>query len=82
MGEPRGPAINHHALQAFRKQLGLTQVELGGLVGTHPAHISRIEAGERRRPSLALTSALATALNVPIQALLAAGDSLTAGTAR
>lgn len=61
--------VNRHALRALRRAAGLTQTELARRVDIHSAHLSRIEAGQRRRPSRVLTARFAEELKVPVEAL-------------
>jgi DNA-binding XRE family transcriptional regulator len=68
----RGPKLNRHALRALRLETGLTQVGLSRRSGVDDTYISRLEAGRRCWPAIRITEALATALDVPTEALLAA----------
>jgi predicted transcriptional regulator/DNA-binding XRE family transcriptional regulator len=58
-------------LRHYRRARGLTLDELGAAVGRAPSHLSLIENG-RREPKLSLLRALAGALEVPLNDLLAA----------
>lgn len=71
MRSARGPRINAYALTAFRKQTGQTQTQLAEAANLSPSHVSRLESGKRKWPSLRITEALAGALGVPVSALLA-----------
>jgi len=53
-----------------RRSLGLTQAELGGLVGVSKNTITRIEIGNRR-PSIYLLERLADTFGCSIRSLLA-----------
>lgn len=55
-------------VHGFRRQLGMTMVELAKLAGLSPGMLSKIERGQTS-PSLATLAALARALNVPVTAL-------------
>lgn len=52
-----------------RKELGLTQQNLAGLVGTDEFYISNIETG-KRKPGSKFLIALSNALSIPIDSLL------------
>ncbi len=58
-----------HPVKAWRNYRGLTQEELARRTGTSKAYISHIERG-LRQPALALTRALAAALNAPLDVLV------------
>lgn len=58
-----------HPVRAWREYRGLTQEELARRTGTSKAYISHIERG-MRQPALALTRALAAALNAPLEVLV------------
>ena len=58
------------ALNRLRLERGLTVTALAGEAGVSPAMVSRIENAQVS-PSLAMLSALAGALSVPVMALLA-----------
>jgi transcriptional regulator with XRE-family HTH domain len=55
-------------VHGFRKDLGMTVVELARLAGLSPGMLSKIERGQTS-PSLATLKSLAGALNVPVTAL-------------
>ena len=57
-------------LKEMRKKNELSQKELGELAGFSNAEISRIESGDRQKPSPALLKAIAPHLNVPYEELL------------
>ncbi|MDG4790388.1 helix-turn-helix transcriptional regulator [Micromonospora sp. WMMD1102] len=59
-------------MRALRLETGLTQVALARRSGVDDTYISRLEAGRRVWPAIRITQALAAALNVPTDALLAA----------
>lgn len=71
MRSARGPRINAIALAAIRERSGQTQTQLAAAASLSPSHVSRLEAGKRKWPSLRVTRALAEALDVPVSALLA-----------
>jgi transcriptional regulator with XRE-family HTH domain len=54
-----------HQVRAFRKQLGMTVVEVAKQAGLSPGMLSKIENGNTS-PSLATLSALSRTLNVPV----------------
>ncbi len=58
-----------HPVRAWREYRGMTQEELARRAGTSKAYISHIERG-MRQPALALTGALAAALDAPLEALV------------
>ncbi|MCI1659912.1 helix-turn-helix transcriptional regulator [Bifidobacterium psychraerophilum] len=60
--------VLHNNLKALRKQAGLSQVELAGLVGTSRNTISSIETGQFS-PTAKLALILCTALNVKFEEL-------------
>ena len=64
-------------LQALRIDAGLTQKALAARVGCAQSEISRIEQGSRT-VSVERLQQLATALEVPVSALLEDGTSLAA----
>lgn len=68
----RGPRINGVALQALRRARQESLVDVSVRSGVDHSYISRLERGERRYPAIRITSALAQALDVPVEALLAA----------
>lgn len=70
----RGPRINGVALQALRKARQESLVALSTRSGVDHSYISRLERGERQYPAIRITSALAEALDVPVEALLAVED--------
>ncbi|MFT9111700.1 MAG: helix-turn-helix transcriptional regulator [Bifidobacterium psychraerophilum] len=60
--------VLHNNLKALRKQAGLSQAELAGLVGTSRNTISSIETGQFS-PTAKLALILCTALNVKFEEL-------------
>ncbi|GIH23024.1 hypothetical protein Aph01nite_13340 [Acrocarpospora phusangensis] len=64
--------LNAHALRAFRRVIGMTQVDLATASGTHNSFISRLERGERFGCTHEVARSLAAALGVPTEALIAA----------
>ena len=62
------------ALNRLRSERALTLTELAGAAGVSQAMLSRIENGQVS-PSLGTLSALASALGVPVMALLAENDA-------
>ena len=62
--------INHAALKVIRERSGLTRTALAEAAGIKQPHLSNIEAG-RRTCSPSLAKALAEALNIPLNAILA-----------
>jgi len=54
-------------VREYRRQLGLTVVEVAGLAGLSPGMLSKIENGQTS-PSLATLRGLSEALNVPVTA--------------
>lgn len=56
-------------LKELRKQAGLTQAQLGELVGFHPQYISRIERGQQH-PSWRFLAACANAIQCSLTELL------------
>ncbi len=53
----------------LREERGLSQASLAHSVGTHRAHLSRVEAG-KKQPSRDLVKRIASVLCVPMAALL------------
>ena len=71
--QPLGELIRH-----AREAKGMNQDELGRRVGTSRSTISLLEKGQVVYPRLPMLQAIATALNIPVTALLAeAGVSLS-----
>ncbi len=60
----------------LRKAKGLTQEELGNLVGVDGSYIGHIEKGRTKTPSRDVLTRLAQALEVPVQDLLVAAGYL------
>ncbi|KFI81590.1 helix-turn-helix transcriptional regulator [Bifidobacterium psychraerophilum] len=60
--------VLHNNLKVLRKQAGLSQAELAGLVGTSRNTISSIETGQFS-PTAKLALILCTALNVKFEEL-------------
>lgn len=67
----RGPRINGIALNALRRVRNESLVDVSARSGVDHSYISRLERGERRYPAMRITCALASALEVPVEALLA-----------
>jgi transcriptional regulator with XRE-family HTH domain len=65
-----------NSIAHYRKMRGLTQAQLGELVGVEQPHISRIEKGDEG-PPLALFRRLADALKVSLPDLLSPGRDQT-----
>jgi len=59
-----------HYLKRLRQSKGLTQKELAELSGFSNAEISKIESGERKKPSPDLLKAVAPYLDVPYEVLM------------
>lgn len=57
-------------IRKLRKEAGLTQKELGDLAGFSNTEISRIESGDRQKPSPAILKAIAPFLGVTYEDLL------------
>lgn len=57
-------------LKALRKTNDITQKELAGLSGFSNAEISKIESGDRKKPSPALLKAMAPHLNISYEKLM------------
>jgi transcriptional regulator with XRE-family HTH domain len=57
-------------LRTLRKECGLTQRQLADCVGLGQTYISLVERGLVPPPNLLTTAYLATALNVPVAAML------------
>lgn len=57
-------------LKELRKSKGLTQKELAELSGFSNAEISKIESGDRKKPSPDLLKAIARHLEVPYELLM------------
>lgn len=53
-----------------RAKLGMSQRQLASVSGLSNSEISRIEAGERKRPSPAVLLALSAALDIPYEDLM------------
>jgi transcriptional regulator with XRE-family HTH domain len=62
--------INGAALRAIRERSGHTGVQLARAAEINRAYLSHIEAG-RKQPSPEVTRRLASALKVPVTAILA-----------
>jgi len=56
-------------IRRLRKQMGLTQEELGERANIHYSYVGQVERGDKM-PSLKTLKKLATALNTPVQYLL------------
>ena len=61
-------------LRKFRNARGLSQHELAAMLGISRSHIGRLENGEKQ-PSLAMLFRLASALEVPASAMIAAMEN-------
>jgi len=59
----------HRKLARLRKELGLSQAELGERVGVHIAHLSRLENG-KSQPSVEMLWKIAHALGVSMDYLM------------
>jgi transcriptional regulator with XRE-family HTH domain len=70
----RNPSDFPALLRKHRTQANLSQADLGERAGLQQAHIAHFEAG-RRYPSLPNLCRLADALDVALDALVAAGAS-------
>ena len=57
-------------IKAIRKEKDLTQKQLGDLAGFSNTEISRIESGDRQKPSPAILKAIAPHLNISYGELL------------
>jgi len=57
-------------LPQLRKKRNLTQVELAKRAEMTRSHLSLLEAGHRKNPSIEVLKRLARALDVPVAALL------------
>jgi transcriptional regulator with XRE-family HTH domain len=57
-------------LKTLRKGTGLTQKELGDMAGFSNTEISRIESGDRQKPSPAILKAIAPCLGVAYEELM------------
>ncbi len=57
-------------LRSLRKEKGLTQKQLADLAGFSNTEISRIESGDRQKPSPIILKAIAPHLSVPYEELL------------
>ena len=58
----------------LREALGWTKEKLADEAGTSASYISRLEAGDFKRPSGVMLSKIARALRVPVQTLVHAGE--------
>lgn len=77
MGEPIG-WVDGYRLRAIREAAALTQIELSRRSGVSQSNISGMERGRLRLPSYRSVRKLATALDVPVQDLLAVPDATPA----
>jgi DNA-binding XRE family transcriptional regulator len=57
------------AVRAFRRHRGLTQTDLALKAAISVPYLNQIEAG-KRKPSVVVLKRVATALNVPVEALV------------
>ncbi len=64
-----------------RKEKDWSQRDLANASGVSNAEISRLEAGKRKEPSIAVLEKIAKALNTPISEVLEHADLLEAGKA-
>lgn len=62
--------FNGEKLREFRKQRGWTQDRLAQLAGISVSHVSQLEKGTRKSPSVDMVYQLAEALSVSVYALL------------
>lgn len=62
-------------LKQLRESLGITQMELARRSGVRQSTICDIEVGRTKGPTLRIAAKLATALGVPVQALVSEGGS-------
>ncbi len=58
-------------IKTLRIGSGLTQAQVAGKAGVTRKHITMLERGERKNPSLDIVKKLAKALSVPVPKLLA-----------
>jgi len=66
MAETEGEAESlGRQLRALRTELGITQAQLGGMVGLSPSYLSQIERN-KTKPSLATLSSIAKTLEVEL----------------
>ena len=61
-------------VREIREKLGWTQTELAKRSGVRQGVLSDIENGVTKDPRIGTMAALASAMNVPIEALLKKGD--------
>ncbi len=57
-------------LRELREAKGLTQTEMAKKVNVSQTYIAKLEAGDKKNPSLEILRKLARALGVPVTALL------------
>lgn len=67
----RGPQLAGSRLRALRVRAGWSLADLGRLAGTNASYLSRLERGIRCWPHPRVTTALARALDVDLEELLA-----------
>jgi transcriptional regulator with XRE-family HTH domain len=65
--------LNRHALRTIRQRSGLSLSALAAESGVSQPHLSNLESGRRRASASAIVK-LASALKVPVPALLAEPD--------
>lgn len=65
--------LNRHALRTLRRTRRLTQQALAEAIGVYQPDISNLERGVHTDVSTARLAALAQALGVPMERLVAAG---------
>jgi ribosome-binding protein aMBF1 (putative translation factor) len=65
--EARANAEVGREIQALRQKAGLTQKQLGALVGTAPSVISRLEDADYEGHSMAMLRRIAAALNKRVE---------------
>ncbi len=58
------------AIRKLREAEGLTQEQLAQRAKVSQAYLSRLEAGQRKAPTIRIAQRLAKALGVPVAALL------------
>ena len=63
-------------IQQFRLKTGMTQEELGEIIGTTQKYVSRIEMGNHK-PYFSTIVAIAKALDIPVDSLVADYDDST-----
>jgi transcriptional regulator with XRE-family HTH domain len=64
-GSATGPATLGRVLVAYRAATGLTQLELGDLLGFTQPYLSRLERGDRTIGDVATLQRIAARLGIP-----------------